>query len=160
MKFTKQETRIIEDLILLLIGFIIFGCTFIIDSYLGIFLFILGLSFPIIGAVDILLAFNNKPFPTFKRFRKNNKGVVWIWAMAISTLIMAAIVFFIATYPLDLIIQLITEDNGFHFSGVMGACFDLCRQIVMWLLGFCVFGVILWMLVNANRRGGNYPGIG
>lgn len=148
MSLTKFEVRVIENLLAIMVGFLLIFIPMMRPLSYGLLLFVVGDFLVLLFGMDTLLALTGKSYPKLRR--NNNKGVVWLWAVGICTLIMAAIVYFIFRYPLDLILRVV--QSNYTFTGVMGSSLTLCLQIVYWLLGFCVFGVILWILVNSNRR--------
>jgi hypothetical protein len=85
-----------------------------------------------------------------KNFANNTFGVVFVWAVAAATLAMASILWFALSWPTTILIDWATSYYGFNSYTL--TMINFARVIVGTTFGFVVFGVVIYVLVNSNRR--------
>jgi accessory gene regulator protein AgrB len=83
-----------------------------------------------------------------KNILNDNQGIAYIWALAILSLLLAAVLYFPLSYVWDTLYTDIT--GGYTFTGNTALGIAAVKFICSYLLGFVVIAVINWMLVNAK----------
>jgi hypothetical protein len=149
MKWTKQDKRIVGDMILLLVGIIPLVVTQAMPLWFLLFTFV-AYGLEIICLIDIFLAIENKPFPTFKKLRKNQTAIIYHWAIGGITIIFMGFIWMIISYPMDLLYQFDIENYPFPITVQNNV--TLIHTLTTWFLFFVIIGVGIYVLVNSFRQ--------
>lgn len=145
MKRMKQDASLaISSLI------IIFFSMFIPHLEASLIAFLLGSGLAFYGSTDFMLMVSNKKLS----FRKNEKGVGWILAVAALSVVFTPFLYFFLAAPFD---QLVTYFTGVYtFTGTTALVISAVRVLVSYLIIFTLINTVVWTIVTskAENRGG------
>jgi len=82
--------------------------------------------------------------------RMNNKGALWLWSVAILTIIVMALAWFVLTWPTFMIIDFVESQYTFQGSSAYAATF--VKNVLSWFLVLMSLGLLLWLYVNSQRK--------
>ena len=110
---------------------------------------ILSFAFSFLGAADLCLTiYDLNPFKHLRRFKEDTRGIAWIWIVAGITLCFTPFVYWGMGLALDMVLSYV--DSAYTFTGSMSSAYWLGRTIIQYLSVFCLFGVVIWSIVNAK----------
>jgi uncharacterized membrane protein (DUF373 family) len=81
----------------------------------------------------------------------NRKGIVYVWVVAAITICFTALVWFVVSYPMWIIVDVV--ESQYTYPTQSRALLNLVQSVLTWFLGFEVFGVLIWALVSSHRKG-------
>lgn len=84
-----------------------------------------------------------------KRLLENGRGVAWIWAVCLITIIVLVIAWFALSYPTLMLIDTVTGNPNWpsEYSGTV----TIIRNVIQWFLILMVFGLLIWAYVSSQR---------
>lgn len=85
-----------------------------------------------------------------QRFRKNKRGLAYIWIVAVCTIAFMPVVYWIMNVLLDSIA--ISVFSMTTFSGATADAWLLVKTLITFLMGICLFIILLWAIVNAKAQ--------
>lgn len=148
--------RLVRNLLFILPVFIIFSLGYIPMNAATMDIWATTVILAFVTAVpfylDMLWLVRGKRFlPEWKprRFKANESGVIWVWVTAALTLGTVAIVWWVISYPLFLIID--TYSEVFTTPEEIAPLLSLLTRVIVWFLGVVVFGIIIWALVSSYQ---------
>jgi hypothetical protein len=146
--FDKFEKRILQDtgfvgacLVLLFIS--MYANIGFAAAIMGILIAWAGCT---LGVLDMSVAIRGKPLNLFK----NKKGIVFTWAIAAITIGFTALVWWVVSYPLMMVIE--TMEGTFTYPAEAYGTIQLVKNVLGWFLGIEVIGVLFWALISSFRR--------
>lgn len=147
--------HVLLDLSLLLFGLAAITASSFAGETLGLLLLFCGAGLACFGLFSLGFSLTGKPFTIkLKRIREDRRGSAWLWAAALATIVMVPFVWFMVMYPTHLIIEYVQSQYAFTGSNLQ--LVNLGLWTLDFALGFCVFGVVFWVLVNSNWRDTQY----
>lgn len=149
MKLTKQDKRIVEDMILIIVGVIPLVVTQAMPLWFLLFTFV-AYGLEMIALIDIFLAIENKPFPQFKKLRRNQTAIIYHWAIGGITIIFMGFIWMMISYPMDLLYEFDTLNYPFPMQ--VQSTVTLLHTLTSWFLFFVLIGVGIYVLVNSFRQ--------
>ena len=90
-----------------------------------------------------------------KQFRKDKRGVAWVWIVGfLLTIPMCALIQFALSYPFDLI----TEQMAglYTLTGPMASAGLAIQFIISYSLAFVIIYAVIWVTVNSKSSGGGF----
>lgn len=85
-----------------------------------------------------------------QRFRRNNKGLAYVWGVAACTIIFFPVIFWIMSVLLDNIAASVL--GAYTFLGVTADAWLLVKTLIAALPVFVLVTVGLWSMVNAKSQ--------
>jgi hypothetical protein len=85
-----------------------------------------------------------------RSLRKNQSGVIWIWAICLLAIVLYSICWFSLGWPLYMVID--TVEASYTFPAQATNTINLMRLVIAWHPIFFIFGMLLWAFVNSQRR--------
>jgi hypothetical protein len=85
-----------------------------------------------------------------RSFKDNRSGIIWVWAVCFLSIIVYSIAWFSLGWGFNLFIDAI--EASYTFESPTDVTVALLKTVVAWHPIIFVFGMILWALVNSQRR--------
>lgn len=85
-----------------------------------------------------------------KRFKDDKKGIMWVWAMCLLTIVVMSIAWFTLSWPAFMILDQILA--SYTFPPTARLAITLTTNVISWFLIMMVLGLLLWAFVNSQRR--------
>lgn len=85
-----------------------------------------------------------------QRFRRNNKGLAYVWGVAACTLVFFPVIFWIMSVLLDGVAASVL--GAYTFLGVTASAWLLVKTLISALPVFTLLIVLLWASVNAKAQ--------
>jgi len=81
---------------------------------------------------------------------KNKKGALWLWAVAVLTIMVMAIAWFALTWPTFMLIEKV--EGEYNFPAEVQPAIAFIKVVLEWFLILMAFGLLLWIFVNSQRK--------
>lgn len=125
---------------------------------IGYGLLLTGVALLCFGVVEMLMVFywinpdNLKKLKDYhkQRMKDANKGVVWIWAVALAGLCVYAIAFYAMVYPTLMLIGIV--EGMTTWSADASFTLNLVKTVLNWHPILFIIGTLIWAFVNSQRR--------
>jgi hypothetical protein len=82
------------------------------------------------------------------RFKNDQSGMAWVWVVAALSIVFTPFVYWAVGWPFDIVTTQML--SLYTLTGTMALAFTAVRIIISYLLGFCLFFVVIWSIVNAK----------
>jgi len=132
----------------------IIPCAVIINFYVAVSLFTIGIGLAMFGIAQIFLGVYWTEVAR-KHLEKrietsSNSGVIWIWAVCLAGIVMYSIAYYSLVYPA---LELIGIVEGLViFDAQASITLNLVKAVLNWHPIFFILGMLLWGFVNSARR--------
>lgn len=84
-------------------------------------------------------------------FQEDERGIVWVWVVAIATWAIMAIAYFALSGVIYMTLDMV-ETFGADYGADFLANITLTRDVTAWFLIIMTIGIIGWALINSARR--------
>lgn len=135
----------IRDIVLLLLGFALIASSMLAGEW-GLCLFTFGTIAMIYGVAEVALTVFDSNLLT--RFRKNQKGIAWVWAVCFLAIGFCPFIYWALGWPLDMVASYIT--GQYTFTGTMALAWSAARLLISYILAWVLICAVIWAWVNAR----------
>lgn len=80
----------------------------------------------------------------------DNKGALWLWSVAILTIIVMAFAWFALTWPTFMVIDFV--ESRYSYSGSSAYAATFVKNVLSWFLILMSLGLLLYLYVNSQRK--------
>jgi len=80
----------------------------------------------------------------------NNRGAIWIWAVAFLAIAFLSLAWFCLTWPTSMLIE--TVEAQYSFPSEATAAITLIKNILAYFLVVMAIGLLLWVAVKSQQR--------
>jgi uncharacterized membrane protein len=85
-----------------------------------------------------------------KQFKDDKRGVMWVWAICLLTIVVMSMAWFTLSWPAFMIIDAVLA--SYSFPPTARLAITLVSNVISWFLIMMVLGLLLWAFVNSQRR--------
>ena len=85
-----------------------------------------------------------------KSFLKDRKGLIWVWAVAIVSIAVFAILYFALGMAAMMVLD--AAEESYTFEGSAADTILLYRNVFAWLGVIFLGGVLLWAITNSRKK--------
>lgn len=85
-----------------------------------------------------------------QRFKKDQKGIMWVWAVCLLTIVIMSIAWFTLSWPAFLILDAVLA--SYSFPPTARLAITLVSNVISWFLILMTLGLLLWAFVNSQRK--------
>ncbi len=84
------------------------------------------------------------------RFKDDKRGIMWVWAVCLLTIVVMSMAWFTLSWPAFMIIDAVLA--SYNFPPTARLAITLTGNVISWFLIMMVLGLLLWAFVNSQRR--------
>lgn len=151
-KYDKQVFEMLTGMCLLAIATItLFIAPALFTAEYATIILVVAIAFAVFGFITLYHALYDlrlKIPSKLHQFKQDKRGIAWIWVVAGLTLCFMPFVYWGMGLALDQL--LLWVDANYVFTGTMASAYTLGKTIIQFLSVFCLFGVLLWSIINAK----------
>lgn len=85
-----------------------------------------------------------------KRFKDDKRGIMWVWAVCLLTIVVMSMAWFTLSWPAFMIIDAVLA--SYNFPPTARLAITLTSNVISWFLIMMTLGLLLWAFVNSQRR--------
>lgn len=85
-----------------------------------------------------------------ERFKDDKRGIMWVWAVCLLTIVVMSMAWFTLSWPAFMIIDSILA--SYSFPPTARLAITLVSNVISWFLIIMTLGLLLWAIVNSQRK--------